>query len=194
MSAERFYGTKPRRDSNPSLPNISGGAEIAKALADFPLAMEVALMRGGLRAGAVIIADEAKARLKAHGSVQTHALLDSIRVRTGKKRGNTVYAYVTAGDRKLNRDSKGNYKTGSRYNNPWYAHLVEYGTRAHVIIAGGATKFGKALAAAGRILGEKVDHPGAPPKPFMRPALDSKTQASIDAVANYLRNRIEQGK
>lgn len=161
--------------------NVTGGDAIAKALADFPVKMEVALMRGGLRAGAVVIADEARSRLVSHGSVQTGALRDSIRVRTGKKRGNTVYAYVTAGSRK-SKDS------------PWYAHLVEYGVKPHVIIAGGGTKSGKALAAMGRILGEKVDHPGAPPKPFMRPALDSKTQPAIDAVANYLKNRIEQGK
>lgn len=154
---------------------VSGGTEIARALAEFPLKMEVAMMRGGLRSGAVVIAEDAKSRVP----VQSGALRDSIRVRTGKKKDGRVFAYVVAGNRK---------KDG-----PWYAHLVEYGVKPHVIVAGGGTKSGKALAAAGRILGEKVDHPGAPAKPFLRPAFHARAGSALDAVADYLRTRIAKG-
>jgi HK97 gp10 family phage protein len=169
---------------------VSGGEDIAKALKEFPLAMEVAMTRGGLRAGAVIIAEEAKSRVP----VQSGALRNSIKVRTGKKKDGSAFAYVVAGTRELKRDASGNYKHGSKYNNPWYAHLVEYGVKRHVIIAGGGTKAGKALAAGARILGEKVDHPGADAKPFMRPALSTKAQSAIDRIADYLRTRIAKGK
>ena len=40
------------------------------------------------------------------------------------------------------------------------------------------------------LLREVVDHPGARPKPFMRPAFDGKAQAAIEAMAEYIRNRI----
>jgi hypothetical protein len=32
-----------------------------------------------------------------------------------------------------------------------------------------------------------------PPHPFLRPAVDSKTQASIAATADYMRARVEAG-
>lgn len=161
--------------ANPT--QITGGDAIARALAEFPVKIEVLMMRGGLRTGALLIAADAKARVP----VQSGALRDSIKVRTGKKRDGKVFAYVVAGSRK-NKDS------------PWYAHLVEYGVKPHIIVAGGGTKSGKALAAAGRILGEKVDHPGANAKPFMRPALSSQASNAIEAMAEYLRARIERGK
>lgn len=156
---------------------ITGGAELARALAEFPLKVEVNMQRGGLRAGAKVIMEDAKSRVPR----QTGALRNSIRIKTGKKQDGSPVAYVVAGRSKKKGD-------------PWYAHLVEFGVKRHVIIAGGGTKAGKVLAAGARILGEKVDHPGAVAKPFLRPALDTKAQSAIDAVANYLRNRIEKGK
>jgi HK97 gp10 family phage protein len=155
---------------------ISGGEEIARALEGFAANVERNILRGGLRAGAQVILEEAKARVPQ----DTGALRDSLSVRTGAK-GGKVFALVRAGRSKKKDD-------------PWYAHLVEYGVKRHVIIAGGGTKKGKALAAGARILGEKVDHPGAPAKPFMRPALDAKAGEAIDATAEYLRNRIARGK
>jgi HK97 gp10 family phage protein len=155
---------------------VKGGGDIARALEQFAPNLERNMLRGALRAGAQVIQEEAKARVPQ----DTGALRDSLRVKTGAQ-GGKVYAYVQAGRSKKKGD-------------PWYAHLVEYGVKPHVIIAGGGTKKGKALAAAGRILGEKVDHPGAPAKPFLRPALEAKAQSAIDSVADYLRKRIAKGK
>jgi HK97 gp10 family phage protein len=134
------------------------------------------MLRGAMRAGAQVIQEEVKARVPQ----DTGALKESIRIRSGNKDGK-VYSYVQVGRSKKKDD-------------PWYAHLVEYGVKPHVIIAGGGTKKGKALAAGARILGEKVDHPGAPAKPFMRPALDSKAATALDTIAEYLRKRILRGK
>lgn len=155
---------------------VSGGAEIARALESFSANVERNMLRGAMRAGAQVIQEEAKARVPKN----TGALRDSLRVQTGAK-GGKVFAYVKAGRSKKKDD-------------PWYAHLVEYGVKPHVIIAGGGTKKGKALAAGARILGEKVDHPGAQAKPFLRPAFSTKAQSAIDTIADYLRKRIAKGK
>jgi HK97 gp10 family phage protein len=155
---------------------VTGGADIAKALEAFTANVERNMLRGAMRSGAQIIQEEAKARVPQDSG----ALRDSIRVRTGAK-GGKVFAYVQVGRSKKKDD-------------PWYAHLVEYGVKPHVIIAGGGTKAGKALAAGARMFGEKVDHPGAAAKPFMRPALSTKANSAIEQIAQYLRTRIAKGK
>ena len=167
---------------------VTGGAELAAALQQFGANIERNMMRGALRSGAQVIAEEAKSRVP----VDSGELKDSIRVRAGRIRNGKVMYYVQAGSSKPIKKKGPNGKV--EYKNPWYAHLVEFGVRAHVIIAGGATKAGKVLASAARVLGEKVDHPGTQAKPFMRPALDNKADDAIGRVAEYLRARIARGK
>ena len=63
----------------------------------------------------------------------------------------------------------------------WYAHFVEYGTRAHIIPHG-------------VINGQyrrNIRHPGARAKPFMRPAFDTKKEAAITAVGKEIQNKVE---
>jgi HK97 gp10 family phage protein len=67
----------------------------------------------------------------------------------------------------------------------WYARLVEFGTARHWI----KPKNRKSLFFAG-LAREIVDHPGARPKPFMRPAFDAKAQVAIEEMANYIRQRL----
>lgn len=154
--------------------NIKGGAALQKALGQLPVKLERTILRGGLRAAAKVIEAEAKRRVPK----VTGLLHDSIRVSAGAKKSGKVYAHVKAGGRK-----KGQ---------AFYAHMVEFGTSRHVILPGGGTKAGKALAIAGRLIGAKVDHPGARPRPFMRPALDTKAQKAIDEMAEYIRRRIDK--
>lgn len=149
---------------------IKGGAELEAALRDLPVKLEKNVLRGALRAGAKTFLDEAKLRVP----VQSGKLRDSLRISTRVLQGK-VMATVTAG--------------GGR-SAVFYAHFVEHGTAPHVIIAGGGTKAGKVLAAGARILGAKVDHPGAVAKPFMRPAFDTKAQTALDQVAQYIRERL----
>lgn len=145
---------------------IKGLAELHKTLQELPATIERNVLRGGLRAAGNVVRDEAK-RLAPPD--QTGDLRKSIRVsmRVRSKAG-WVNANVKAGDKKA-----------------WYARLVELGTARHWI----RPKSKKSLFFAG-LAREAVDHPGAKPKPFMRPAFDTKAQAAIEAMAEYIRQRL----
>jgi HK97 gp10 family phage protein len=158
---------------------MSGLADLQKILDELPAKIEANVLRGGLRAGAKVIEEEAKrlvpigeprvTRTKG-GEPTLHRpgeLRKSIRVSMRSKKG-IVQAMVKAG----NKDA-------------WYAHLVEFGTARHWI----KPKNRKSLVLAG-LMRELVDHPGARPKPFMRPAFDAKAQAAIQAMADYMNKRL----
>lgn len=53
--------------------------------------------------------------------------------------------------------------------NGWYAHFVEYGTAAHNL--GYKGKY---------VTGKGAQHPGTKPRPFMRPAIDTKGQEALN--------------
>lgn len=154
---------------------IKGLAELHKTLQELPAKIERNVLRGGLRAGAKVMEAEAE-RLCPEGlptldSVKRGArigeLKRSIRVTLRASRG-TVRATVKAGNKVA-----------------WYAHLVEFGTARHWI----KPKSRKSLFIAG-LFKEVIDHPGARPKPFMRPAFDGKWRQAIDAMADYIRTRL----
>jgi HK97 gp10 family phage protein len=146
---------------------IDGLSDLNDLLQQLPAKIEANVLRGGLRAGAVVIQQEAK-RLVHDVS---GALAASIRVTTKIKNG-TSYALVIAGKHKAKDD-------------PYYAHMVEFGTAAHWI----KPKNRKSLFFAG-LMREAVLHPGARPKPFMRPAMDSKAQAALGTMADYISERL----
>ena len=147
-------------------------ATLAK-LDGLPALIEKKLVRGALRAAAkpLKLAAQQKAPVglprvsyTASGQAISHPggdLKRSIRVSsTFSKRTGEIKVLVKAGD----------YKA-------WYAHLVEYGAKAHLIK--GPISFG------GRHY-MNIDHPGFQGKPFMRPAFDSTAQAVVDAYAAYM--------
>ncbi len=142
---------------------VKGLADLQRALDQLPAKIEANVMRSALRQGANVIKDEAKAKVPVH----LGALRDSIRVSTGMKRG-TVKATIKAGDKKA-----------------WYWRFVEFGTKAHWI----KPKNKKSLFLAG-LARETVHHPGARAKPFMRPALDARAHAAIEAVGEAIRRRL----
>jgi HK97 gp10 family phage protein len=143
--------------------NIKGGKELQEFLDQLPAKMEANIMRSALRQGANVIKEEAKANVP----VESGDLRDSLRVSTRSKRG-VVTASVKAGNKKA-----------------WYWRFVEFGTAAHKIAGkkGGFLSFGGLFA-------KSVQHPGARPKPFMRPALDAKANAAIQAVGDQIRKRL----
>lgn len=147
---------------------VKGLAELQRALDSLPAKLEANIMRGALRAGAKVLAAEAKRNVHSVSG----ALADSIRVGTKSRRGTVVGRVVAGGKSKLARNG----------GDAFYGRFVEYGTAAHVIRA----KNGKLLA-----LGvSKVNHPGAKKKPFMRPAMDTQAQPALEAVREYIRNRL----
>lgn len=169
---------------------IEGLAALNKVLQELPAKIERNILRGGLRAGQKIIADAAKANISNHSG----DLRDSIRVKTRARRGN-VTAIVVAGDE-----------------NAFYAHMVEFGTAAHYISVSEKDKpkrtqrIGKgrsvsmktinkmvargSLVVAGRFVGPTIHHPGAAPKPFMRPAIDNNADRAVEAFKEYVAQRI----
>ena len=143
--------------------HVSGLSELDKLLKELPAKIEGNIMRGAMRAGAKVFANRAKQMVP----VKSGQLRDSIKVSTRSKRGR-VSATVRAGSKKA-----------------FYAHMVEFGTARHFI----KPRKRKSLFFAG-IAREVVDHPGASPKPFMRPALDGGQVEAVNAAADYIRKRL----
>lgn len=143
--------------------SILGLKELDAALQELPAKLEKNILRGAMRAGAKVMLDAARQQVP----VRTGALRDSLTVRSGYQRGR-VTGTVRAGNSKV-----------------YYAHMVEFGTAKHFI----KPKTARSLFIAG-LFRDGVDHPGARSRPFMRPAFDSSSPAAIEAMAEYLRERI----
>lgn len=146
-----------------TLTNFKGGKELQDMLNTLPAKLERNVMRSALRQGANVIRDAARDNI----NDRSGALSKSVRVRTRARRGE-VTATVTAGSK-----------------DAYYAHMVEFGTSPHDIPAAD----GSALDVAGNPRAN-VEHPGAAPHPFMRPAIDEKQGEAIRAVGEQIRKRL----
>lgn len=155
---------------------INGLVELDKMLKELPAKIEANVIRGGLRAAAKVVLDEAKRLCPVeHPSTEgvkqgavTGELQRSIRISGRMSKGRVTYQ-VRAGNAKA-----------------FYAHMVEYGTARHFIKPKGSRS---ALFFAGYAHGE-VDHPGAKAKPFMRPAIDNKAREAVDTLSEYIVGRL----
>lgn len=144
---------------------VKGLAELHKVLQSLPEELEKKVLRNALRAGA----NEFKKAAKAQVPVKSGALRKSIRVKTSARKGRwRLKATVVAGNAEA-----------------YYAHMVEFGTAAHMIKPAKA----KSLFFLGQAR-EAVEHPGAQAQPFMRPAFDSGSEAAINAFADSVRKRL----
>lgn len=161
------------------LVHVKGLSELQAFLDQLPAKIERNVLRGALRAGAKPVLEDARRRAptappsgkneRVYG-LRQGALRDSLRISV-KVRGGKVTASVKAGGRK-----KGDV---------YYARFVEYGTRPHTIKARG----GGALAFGGGFL-RSVEHPGATPHPFLRPALDTRAGDAVVAAGEYIKTRL----
>lgn len=140
--------------------NITGAQALDDYLQQLPAKVERNVLRGALRAGALVVLPAAKANIHQISG----DLARSLRVRTGAKAGR-VRAVVQSKN--------------------FEAPFVEFGTRAHTITAKGR----KSLSVGGLFF-QSVDHPGARPHPFMRPALDANAAAAVVAAAEYIKTRL----
>lgn len=143
---------------------LAGGAALDDLLRTLPIKMHRNINRAALRAGAKVYLDDVKPRIPRDSG----ALLRSARITTRAK-GNNVSASVKVGNRVA-----------------WYAHLVEFGTRAHIIevpAGRGAMRFANVVA-------RKVSHPGIQGRPFMRPTADQKFSEAVQAVRLTIRQRL----
>lgn len=177
-----------------SVVRIDGLAELREACKQLPANIRNNIMRGALRAGGNVIAEEARRRVPARSG----QLKASIRVSV-RPTPQGMAASVKAGDRFRVFKGKGTatknpYRTrraggGFNYHAPFYAHFVEFGTKPHTI----KPKRGKRLAfvVASRVVAvPMVKHPGTKARPFMGPAFDAKWQAALDAVESYIAKRL----
>jgi HK97 gp10 family phage protein len=160
---------------------IKGLADLNKVLKTLPEKLERNVLRAAIREGAAVIMREAKANVPiATPNLENQtqyggyagALRDSIRVSTRLRNGK-VTASVIAG---------GKTKRGA---NVYYARWVEYGTAAHTILPAKV----KSLFFGGKAF-ESVEHPGASPRPFMRPAMDTRATAALQAFADGVKKRL----
>lgn len=170
---------------------VSGLAELKKALEGLPAKIEGNVMRGALRAGANVFRDAARNA----APEDTGALRKSIRVasRRQKRRTGWVNIDVKAGNKEA-----------------WYANQIEFGTasfytghgksvgKPYIIRAKNADgeevslKGKRSALRFGNTFASSVTHPGIKPQPFMRPTFDSSANqmAAIEATATYIRRRL----
>jgi HK97 gp10 family phage protein len=143
--------------------HVKGLSELNRFLEQLAPRIEANVMRGALRAGMSVVKPIAQANIRSVSG----ELAKGLKVGT-RRRGSRVTANLKA--------------TGPHAN---IAHLVELGTRAHNIAARG-----KGWLSFMNVFAKSVDHPGARPRPFMRPALDGQAQAATIAAGNYIKNRL----
>lgn len=159
--------------------HIKGMKELGEFLKTLEPKLRNNVMRAALRQGANVVKEAVlqnvpvappnteNARLYgAHAG----SLRDSVRVGSRVKRDGKVTAYVRAGGKK----------------DVYYAHMVEYGTKAHKI-----GKLGRLLWIHNRWVYAPVSHPGARPRPFMRPAADTTATTATVAVGNKIKSVLE---
>jgi HK97 gp10 family phage protein len=142
--------------------HVTGLSDLQKFLDDLPVKLEKNIMRGALRAGMNVVKPVAQQNVHSVSGELDAGLKVGTRVR-----GQTVTAYLKA--------------TGPH---AFVAKFVEFGTAAHNI----AAKTGRL--SFGGLYAKSVQHPGARPKPFMRPALDGQAQNAVIAAGEYIKNRL----
>jgi HK97 gp10 family phage protein len=161
--------------------NVKGLRELRAALEQLPLKVERKLMRAAIRAAAVVLREEARAR----APVATGKLRRTVRVSSANVKQGKATVNVRAGDR----DKK-----------VFYAHMIEFGTgdqyagtgrrskrKAYVIKPVG----NKALNINGAPKASAL-HPGTRARPFLGPAFDAKAKDAIDAFAQTIETRLDE--
>ena len=166
--------------------NVKGLSDLQRFLDELTPKMEKNVMRGAMRAGARVVLPVAKSNI----SQVSGALAKSLKAGSNA-RGGTVTGYVRT--------------------RLYYSKWVEYGTRPHIIKVrpedrpSRMTRRGErafsirtinrmvergSLVIGRNFVGASVDHVGARPKPFLRPALDTQAGAAVVAVGNYIKDRL----
>ncbi len=171
---------------------LKGGPELLALLDQLPTKVGRAAVRGGVRAAAKVVQQEARANVRRRSG----ALARSLKLST-RTDGHIVSAKVTA---------KGRHS--------FLAPFIEYGVRPHLITVSdedrptAKTRRGDrkasiklvnrmvrsgSLVINGSFVGPYVHHPGHAAFPFLRPALDTKAAEAINVMGEYIRSRLTWG-
>lgn len=174
----------------PDMVNVKGLAELQKFLDQLPAKMEANILRSALRDGANVVKDQAAQNI--HNVSGDLAKSLKVTTRIDKRRG-IVWAKVKA--------------------KHFTAPFVEHGTRPHLIsvreedkainvrrsfklgrlVRESMTTINRKLRALkiGNTFVGSVDHPGAKPHPFLRPALDARAREAVVAVGNFIKAKLK---
>lgn len=146
---------------------VKGLKELQRTLRKLPRATGRAAVRRALKKGARPVLDEARRLVPA----KTGQLRDSLTTRSagGGREGVAI-------------------RVGPSGPAARYAHLVEFGTAPHVIRA----RHARSLAIGPVLVGKAVQHPGARPRPFLRPALDAKQGEAARETGRALAVEVEK--
>lgn len=142
---------------------VRGASELAQAFREMGRNPTVTGRRKARRAAATVIQNAAKANLVANDSVETGALLASLSVAEDDQRRNRTIMGPRRGK------VKGRIPSA-------YSHLVEFGTAPHWQ----PNRFGGIM------------HPGARPKPWLRPAYEQNVTLAANAYFLEMKREIEQ--
>lgn len=171
--------------------SIAGMPDVIKALESIDKRYRNKGLRRAVSAASKLVNKAAKANLKRNGSFDTKALYRAIGWKIKRYQAGLLWVGIV-GPRK---DAPGKpprfrikaRRRGSKkeitVNPVKYAHLVEFGTRAHHIGLGSNSRRGRKF---GKL------HPGARPKPFLRPAIDENAQTAANLMIQELRRTLTE--
>jgi HK97 gp10 family phage protein len=177
--------------------DIKGIEELQLLLLDLPKRVARNALRGAVYAGAKVLAAEAKVRAPvytgpvAQGHPPPGTLKRSIITKQIPEKSNdfnqTFYVTVRKGKKYQKQGKKGNLSQDA-----FYASWVEFG---HHYAPRGKHGFGSRKQAMQAVRSGSHVISGSyymPPKPFMRPAFDSKATEAADAIKQRLAQRIQE--
>jgi len=150
--------------------SVAGAAQIQKALQEATNRAANILEEATLSGAEVI-----RAEAERNAPRDTGGLAENIEMIVTEKSRDKINVAIGPDVAKPNRKAKRHF----------YGLFVEFGTQAHTIKAraGRALRIGDEFKAV-------AEHPGMRPRPFMRPALDSKQKSVQDKIADELKSRL----
>jgi HK97 gp10 family phage protein len=148
---------------------LEGQREILAQFDSLPDKLQRRVLVKVFRSGGVVIRDLARGKVRRLSG----RLAKSIRVTVIRQRSSGWIAARVIAGRTVRKDD------------PFYAWMLEGGTKPHEIRPKGK----KSLFIAG-LFAEVVQHPGAAPRPFMRPALEEGADAALAAMQAMLSDEI----
>lgn len=158
---------------------------INRRLERIPESMRKKALKKALRSASRPIINDARGRVPVESGMLRRSL--GVKVAQGRRRRSTAYAVIGPRTKfrakKLEQQVAGTRFAGRRPS--LYAHLVEFGTSAHRIPGVPIRLGGKTV----RVLKQVAStvHPGAQPKPFLRPAFRNKRMQALRQIASTLR-------
>lgn len=161
------------------MPTVKGRAAAYAFIDNLPQEVETKLLRGAARAGANVIADDAKER------AASDEVKEGITVRVKREPDRIVGTIGVVG-------------AWARSLGIW----AEYGTDPHYISVDDTQRGGRSIGRVnrevksgslvinGQAVGKTVFHPGARKAPFLRPALDLSSAQAVAAAQAFITARV----